>query len=104
MAKKNQTASTVQESLAKELKSLISQLDSEGLAFLVQQAKVHIYNMKADELNKAAEDIRSAPVNSGIISGKAKKSKAENSPKETKFSIDTTSAGFYMRFNNGGTM
>ncbi len=35
--------------LAGELVSLIPELDSEGLAFLVEQAKVHLYNMHIDE-------------------------------------------------------
>ena len=42
------------ESLAKELRGLIPKLDSEGLAFLVEQAKIHLYNMQVEELNKAA--------------------------------------------------
>jgi hypothetical protein len=40
------------ESLAKELKSLIPKLDEEGLAFLVKQAQVHLYNMQVDVLNQ----------------------------------------------------
>ncbi|MDR1838369.1 MAG: hypothetical protein LBQ93_02125 [Treponema sp.] len=40
------------ESLAKELKSLIPKLDEEGLAFLVKQSHVHLYNMQVDALNK----------------------------------------------------
>ena len=40
------------EKLAKELKSLIPKLDEEGLAFLVKQAQVHLYNMQVDVLNK----------------------------------------------------
>ena len=39
------------ESLAKELKCLIPKLDEEGLAFLVKQAQVHLYNMQVDSLN-----------------------------------------------------
>jgi len=42
------------ELLAKELMGLIPKLDSEGLAFLVEQAKVHLYNMQVDEHNRAA--------------------------------------------------
>jgi hypothetical protein len=38
--------------LAKELGSLIPKLDEEGLAFLVKQAHVHLYNMQVDALNK----------------------------------------------------
>jgi hypothetical protein len=43
------------EALAKELKSLIPRLDSEGLQFLIEQAQVHLYNMQADELNQTME-------------------------------------------------
>jgi hypothetical protein len=40
------------ESLANELKSLIPKLDEEGLAFLVKQSQVHLYNMQVDALNQ----------------------------------------------------
>jgi len=40
------------ESLANELKSLIPKLDEEGLAFLVKQSQVHLYNMQVDALNE----------------------------------------------------
>jgi hypothetical protein len=52
---------TGQEILAKELRSLIPKLDEEGLAFLVEQAKVHLYNMEVDKLNQAAADINKTP-------------------------------------------
>jgi len=41
--------------LAAELVSLIPSLDAEGLAFLVQQARVHLYNMALDR-DAAAEN------------------------------------------------
>ena len=45
------------DTLAKELKSLIPKLDEEGLAFLLKQANIHLYNMQVDELNrKITED------------------------------------------------
>jgi hypothetical protein len=40
--------------LATELRTHIPKLDSEGLSFLVGQAKIHRYNMKVMELNQAA--------------------------------------------------
>jgi len=40
------------ESYANELMSLIPKLDEEGLAFLVKQAHVHLYNMQVEALNK----------------------------------------------------
>ena len=53
-AKKVTAADPQRELFAKELKTLIPKLDSEGLAFLVEQARVHLYNMQVDELNRAA--------------------------------------------------
>ncbi|MCL2720855.1 MAG: hypothetical protein FWD47_05900 [Treponema sp.] len=50
-AKKAVKKPTEVETLAKELKSLIPKLNEEGLAFLVKQANIHIYNMQVDELN-----------------------------------------------------
>lgn len=40
------------EVLVKKLRSLIPRLDAEGLSFLVEQARVHLYNMQVEELNK----------------------------------------------------
>jgi hypothetical protein len=52
MAKqKNGSADT--SALAKELRLLIPKLDVEGLSFLVEQAKVHLYNMQVDKINRA---------------------------------------------------
>ena len=45
---------TEHELLAKELKTLIPKLDSEGLAFLIEQARVHLYNKQVEKLNDAA--------------------------------------------------
>ena len=50
--KTNTKTSSEWESLAKELRSLIPKLDEEGLAFLVEQAQVHLYNLQVDALNK----------------------------------------------------
>jgi hypothetical protein len=40
-----------QSALAKELQALIPRLDEEGLAFLIEQAEIHLYNMQVEELN-----------------------------------------------------
>jgi len=39
------------EALAAELKTLIPRLDEEGLTYLIEQARIHIYNMSVDEYN-----------------------------------------------------
>jgi len=51
-AKKSAKKSAVKETLIKELKSLFPKLDEEGLAFLVKQAHIHLYNMQVDALNQ----------------------------------------------------
>ena len=38
--------------LEAELAALLPQLDEEGLAFLLEQAKVHLHNMEVDRLNR----------------------------------------------------
>jgi hypothetical protein len=40
------------ELLAAEFCSLIPRLDAEGLQFLIEQARVHLYNMQVEELDK----------------------------------------------------
>ncbi|MCL2411898.1 MAG: hypothetical protein FWC97_09690 [Treponema sp.] len=54
MAKAKAAAKKTSEldNLQKELKSLIPKLDEEGLAFLVKQAHIHLYNMQVDVLNE----------------------------------------------------
>jgi hypothetical protein len=41
------------EDLLKELKGILPRLNEEGLAFLIEQAQIHLYNMQVDELNNA---------------------------------------------------
>jgi hypothetical protein len=85
-----------QESLAKELRALIPKLDTEGLDFLVKQAKIHLYNMKVDELNETARSINS---------GESKSVSKTKKPSKTEvLTIDATGAGYYMRYNNDGVI
>jgi hypothetical protein len=71
MAKKKETA--LHRKLAEELQSLMGSLDEEGLAFLVEQARVHLHNMEVDRLLReeeaAALEAESVRV-SGTASGK----------------------------------
>ena len=94
------------ESLAKELGGLIPQLDSEGLAFLVEQAKVHLYNMQVDALNKAAAEAGdvSGQLESGAgrAGGSREKQKAANEG----LAIRGTESGssFYLHYRNDDIM
>ena len=85
--------------LSKELRSLIPKLDSEGLAFLVEQARIHLYNMQVDELNKAAVAANAASSRKGTVA-KAGSSKADS------FRIDRTESGssYYLYYRSGNVM
>ena len=90
------------ESFAKELRLLIPKLDSQGLAFLVEQARIHIYNMQVDELNKAAIAADSAGKRSRAVSCKAGNPKAQGNS----FRIDVTESGssYYLQYRNDNVM
>lgn len=67
------------EELAAELTSLIPELDAEGLAFLIEQARVHLYNMRVVDLEAAAEEAERASARArkaGTAKGAAKASAA----------------------------
>jgi len=103
MKKKSVEKDPQYESLAKELRGLIPQLDSEGLSFLVEQAKVHIYNMHVDELNEAAIAEASKAEKTGkrgVSGGTAK------TVKEAGFTIKGTDSGssFYLHYRNDDIM
>ena len=87
-------------SLAKELVSLVPKLDSEGLAFLVKQARIHMYNMQVDELGRAAKAVNTASARSKAIKSVAQKTRAQSSKGTIK--IDATGTGYYLRYNNSG--
>jgi len=64
----------VTETLTKELKSLLPKLDEEGLAFLVKQAHVHLYNMQVDALNQTIIKDAQRQKTKAIKTGKSGKS------------------------------
>jgi len=94
-AKKTVKKSTEKDNLAKELKTLIPKLDEEGLAFLVKQAHVHLYNMQVDALNQT------------MIKDEQRKSKTVAKPKKntenSKFidiKLSDTGSGYHILCNN----
>jgi hypothetical protein len=46
--------------LEKELREALSEIDEEGLLFLLRQAQVLIYNARVDRINEAAREVGSA--------------------------------------------
>jgi hypothetical protein len=90
------------EALGRELKSLIPKLDVEGLAFLVKQARVHIYNMQVDALNKAAQEANMSAARSKILSNKGKKSLTQAAGKKEPIRIVGNDSGtsFFIYYGN----
>ena len=112
-AKKSSTAKTakkagakdaVWESLAKELRLVIPKMDTEGLAFLVEQSRIHLYNMQVEELNKAAVAADAASSKARSV---AAKSQGASKPKPSRgFSITGTDSGssYYLNCPNDEIM
>jgi len=97
MAKKEAAVDTERELLAKELRGLIPKLDSEGLAFLVEQAKVHLYNMQVDELNRAAIAADKAAAKTRSAAGKSKAAAKSKSGKDAyRFAGSESGSSFYL--------
>jgi len=94
--KKPVKKSTEIESLSKELKSLIPKIDEEGLAFLVKQAHVHLYNMQVDALNQTM--IKDAQRESKNASKTKKTSSEKGIFGDIK--ISETGSGYHLLCNN----
>ncbi len=70
--------------LAKELTSLAAQLDAEGLVFLIEQARIHLYNMEVVRLQEQMDDLNRK---------KNETIKAVKNPNENKFRIEGSPDG-----------
>ncbi len=55
--KKKGPTGSAKDSLVKDLKNLIKDIDEDGLLFLIKQANVLIYNKKVEELNTKAGEL-----------------------------------------------
>ena len=96
------------EAIAKELRGLIPQLDSEGLAFLVEQARVHLYNMQVDKLNMAAEAANAASVKAASAA-KAAGIKRTGGTQKTgggglRLEGSESGSSYYIYYRNGNIM
>ena len=81
--------------LAAELISLIPALDEEGLSFLVEQARVHLYNMEIirdEELS----------VKAGKIDGKTAPAPKNKDKSEANFRVERSSSGSSYHLISGG--
>lgn len=85
------------EALLRELAELLPQLDEEGLQFLLDQGRIHLYNMKVAELQALAEEIPE-----GTETGVPKKGRKElSSPKQEKRNIQSGPV-FQIKAGSGG--
>jgi len=91
------------ETLAKELRSLIPKLDEEGLAFLVEQAHVHLYNQQVDALNETliksqqrAEAKRNTVKNSGKGSVNASSVNVNNQGGFNDIKVSESGSSYYI--------
>jgi hypothetical protein len=75
--------------LLKEIRGLLPRLDEEGLAFLIEQAQIHLYNMQVDELNESVSRTRK------ISSKEAKKTPA----KELRIEAAGDKSSYYIVYN-----
>ena len=93
--------------IVSELYKLIPQLDHEGLVYLVEQAKIHIYNMKVDEHNKAVLVEAGKSVSDAGKTGKAGKATAGGAKSVARnFSIKGTESGssYYLYYGTNSIM
>ena len=96
------------EAIAKELRGLIPQLDSEGLAFLVEQARVHLYNMQVDKLNIAAEAANAASAKASAAAKAAgiKRTGGTQKAGSAGLRLEGSESGssYYIYYRNGNIM
>lgn len=98
-AKKSAPAKkSVHDILAAELRSMIKDLDEEGLSFLVEQARVHLHNMNVVRLE---EELASAARQSGKKGGGKKTAVATRMP-AADFRIDRSPSGATYHIISGG--
>ena len=96
-AKKSAKKSAVKETLVKELRGLVPKLDEEGLAFLIKQAHIHLYNMQVDALNQT---IINDTERQRTEKTKTAKKIDVSGGGFSDIKISETGAGYHMRCNN----
>jgi len=96
-SKKSTKKTPVKEALSKELKGLLPKLDEEGLAFLVKQAHIHLYNMQVDALNQTIINDTERQKTGNTKTAKTSKAGADGF---TDIKISETGAGYHIRCSN----
>lgn len=101
--------SKVHVTLSKELSELVPSLDEEGLAFLVDQARVHLRNMEIDRLNAEieADEARAeaeggSPVRGGTRGKRKKTAVHGDDRRRADFRIERSATGSSYHVISGG--
>ncbi len=85
--------------LAAELSSLIPELDSEGLAFLIEQARVHLYNMRVVDLEAAAEEAERASTRARKAGSAKDAAKASAAPEALSIKAASDGSAYDLVYN-----
>lgn len=88
--------------LLKELKSILEELDEEGLDFLLEQAHVHRYNMEVDRLNEAEERREAARAEAPARGGKGPAAGGPSSARVPPLRIERSQDGETYHVISGG--
>ena len=83
--------------LAQELIELIPQLDEEGLAFLIEQGRVHLYNMEVEKLNEAQQKVIGASNRKVETASKKLNKKAATPGNEYNIKKSTASGSYHLQ-------
>ena len=97
--KVNVKTSSEWDSLAKELRSLIPKLDEEGLAYLVEQAQIHLYNLQVDALNKTiikSQQREAAKNTAAKTAGKGAAKKTAGSDGFNEIKVSDSGSSYYV--------
>lgn len=82
--------------LASELRSLIPKLDAEGLSFLIEQAQVHLYNMKIMEAQQLAEETENRAKRKTAAKGAVSGSKGKKNAPVLKIEAAEGSSSYHL--------
>ncbi len=109
MKTKPKKVSAAHKKLAEELVSLVPELDEAGLAFLVEQARVHLYNMEIERLEAERLELEAKQSEGGAKPKAGKKAAAPASGAKghgptgrANFRIDRSGSGSSYHLISGG--
>ena len=95
--------SAMHKKLAAELASLMPDLDEEGLSFLIEQARVHLYNMEVTRLESEREALETSQDSAASADGKSKSAGKRKGGKKSSAEADSGPANFRVERSSSGS-